>query len=111
MGEEPTRPHNNGPANLSDVAAELRTVNARLQHLEDKFGARSRETQPLPERINRIFSEVAAVRHEQAAVRHELREVSRTLRRMNVARATALRKQGDLADRVSNLEAQQPQQR
>lgn len=105
MGEEPTQPHNRGAANLSDVVAELRTVNARLQNLGDKFDARSRETQPMSERINQIFSEVAAVRHEQAATRHELREVNRTLRRMNVDLATALRNQGDLEDRVTNLEA------
>ena len=101
MSEEPTRPHDNGAANLSDVIAELHTINARLQNLEDKFDARSRETQPMSERINQIFSEVAATRQE---TRHELREVNRTLRRMNVDLATALRNQDDLEDRVSNLE-------
>ena len=103
MSEEPTRPHDNGAANLSDVVAELRTVNARLQNLEDKFDTRSRETQPMSERINQIFSEVAATRHE-------LREVNRTLRRMNVDLATALRNQDDLEDRVSNLESSRPPQ-
>lgn len=103
MSEEPTRPHDDGAVNLSDVVAELHTINARLQNLEDKFDARSRETQPMSERIDQIFSEVAATRHE-------VREVNRTLRRMNVDLATALRNQDDLEDRVSNLEAQQPQQ-
>ena len=102
MSEEPTQPHNNGAANLSDVVAELRTVNARLQNLEDMFDARSRETQPMSERINQIFSEVAATRRE-------LREVNRTLRRMNVDLATALRNQDDLKDRVSNIETSRPQ--
>ena len=105
MSQEPAQPHDNGAANLSDVVAELRAVNARLQNLGDKFDARSRETQPMPERINQIFSEVAAVRHEQAATRHESREVDRALRRMNVDLPTALRNQDDLEDRVSSLEA------
>jgi chromosome segregation ATPase len=98
MSEEPTRPHDNGAATLSDVVAQLHTINARLQNLEDKFDARSRDTQPMSERINQILSEVAATRHE-------LREVNRTLRRMNVDLATALRNQDDLEDRISNLEA------
>ena len=83
---------------------------ARLKTLEDKLDARSRETQPLTERINQIFSEVAETRHE-------LREINRTLRRMNVDLATALRNQDDLEEgqenldkRVSALETSRPQQ-
>ena len=110
MSEEPTQPHDNGAVSLGEIAAELHTINARLQNLEDKFDARSRETQPMSERIDQIFSEVAATRHEQTATRHELREVNRTLRRMNVDLATALRNQDDLEDRVSNLETSRPQQ-
>ena len=119
MREQPTQPHAGDAANLNDIAASLRLLNAkfdnledtvaslgntvtgfgaRLQNLEDKFDARSRETQPMSERINQIFSEVAGARHE-------LREVNRTLRRMNVDLATALRNQDDLEDRVTNLEA------
>lgn len=118
MSEELTQPHAGDGASLNDIAASLRVFTARfdnlentvagfgarLQNLEDKFDARSRETQPMSERINQIFSEVAAMRQEQAATRHELREVNRTLRRMNVDLATALRNQDDLEDRVSNLE-------
>jgi chromosome segregation ATPase len=111
MSEEPTQPHAGDAANLSDIAASLRLLNARfdnlgnivtgfgarLQNLEDKFDARSRETQPMSERINQIFSEVAETRHE-------LREINRTLRRINVDLATALRNQDDLEDRQDNLE-------
>ena len=115
MSEEPTQPHAGDAANLSDIAASLRVLNsrfdnlentvagfgARLQNLEEKFDARSRETQPMSERINQILSETAATRHE-------LREVNRTLRRMNVDLATALRNQDDLEDRGSALETQPP---
>ena len=101
MSEEPTQPHDNGAVNLSDIVAELRNINAKLQNLEDKFDARSRETQPLSERINQLFVEVAETRHE---MRHELREINRTLRRMNVDLATALRNQDDLEDGQDNLE-------
>ena len=118
MSEEPTQPHAGDATTLGDIAAILRVLTARfdnlentvgdlkstvagfgarLQNLEDKFDARSRETQPMSERIDQIFSEVAATRHE-------LREVNRTLRRMNVDLATALRNQDDLEDRISSLE-------
>jgi chromosome segregation ATPase len=124
MSEEPTQPHAGDAAHLNEIAAILRALTARfdnlentaadlkntvagfgarLQNLEDKFDARSRETLPMSERINQIFSEVAATRHE-------LREVNRTLRRMNVDLATALRNQDDIEDRVSNLETSRPQQ-
>jgi chromosome segregation ATPase len=122
MSEEPTQPHAGDGASLNDIAASLRVFTARfdnldntvgdlkdtvagfgarLRTLEDKFDARSRETQPMSERINQIFSEVAETRHE-------LREINRTLRRMNVDLATALRNQDDLGDRVSNLETPRP---
>jgi chromosome segregation ATPase len=145
MSEEPTQPHADDAAALSDIAAVLRVLatrfdnlentvgdlnstvaplgtrlqslednvgarlkilednfGGRLQNLEDKFDARSRDTQPMSERIDQIFSEVAATRHE-------LREVNRTLRRMNVDLATALRNQDDLEDRVTALETSRPQ--
>lgn len=107
MSKEPTQPHAGGGASLGDVLAELHNINARLQNLEDKFDARSREMQPMSERINQIVSELAATRHE---MRHELREINRTLRRMNVDLATALRNQDDLEDRVSNFETSRQQQ-
>ena len=68
MSKEPTQPHAGDGASLGDVLAELHNINARLQNLEHKFDARSRETQPMSERINQIVSELAATRHE---VRHE----------------------------------------
>ena len=99
MSEDPTQTFPNEPINLSQVIAEIRALNGRLQSLEDKFDARSRETQPMSDRINQILSEVAGTRQE-------LREVNRTLRRMNVDLATALRNQDDLEDRISALETQ-----
>jgi chromosome segregation ATPase len=124
MSEEPTQPHAGDGASLNDIAASLRVLTARfdnlennvgdlkntvagfgarLQNLEDKFDARSRDTQPMSERISQILSETAATRHE-------LREVNRTLRRMNVDLATALRNQDDLEDRVTALESSRPQE-
>jgi chromosome segregation ATPase len=84
MSEELTQPLPEGAANLNQLAAEMREMNARLQRVEEKFDARSRETQPMSERVDQILAEVAATRQE-------LREVNRTLRRMNVDLATALR--------------------
>jgi chromosome segregation ATPase len=99
MSEESTQNFPNENANLNQVVTEIRALSARLQGLEDKFDARSRETQPMSDRINQILSEVAATRQE-------LREINRTLRRMNVDIATALRNQDDLEDRITTLETQ-----
>lgn len=99
MSEEPTQAFPDQALNVNQVVAELRALNMRLQSLEDKFDARSRETQPMSDRVLQILSEVAATRQE-------LREVNRTLRRMNVDLATALRNQDDLEDRVTTLETQ-----
>lgn len=89
MSEEPTQALPEETATLGQIVAEMRVLNARLQRLEEKSDARSRETQPMSERIDQILAEVASTRHE-------LREVNRTLRRMNADLATALRNQDDL---------------
>ena len=99
MSEELTQPLPEGAGDLNHLALEVREINVRLQRVEDKFDARSRETQPMSDRIDQILAEVAATRHE-------LREVNRTLRRMNVDLATALRNQDDLEDRITSLETQ-----
>jgi chromosome segregation ATPase len=99
MSEEPTEPLPEGAISLKQLVVEMRSLNTRLQRVEEKFDARARETQPMSERIDRILAEVAATRHE-------LREVNRTLRRMNVDLATALRNQDDLEDRLATLETQ-----
>lgn len=97
MSEELTQPLPEGAVSLNHLAVEVREINVRLQRVEDKFDARSRETQPMSDRIDQILAEVAATRHE-------LREVNRTLRRMNVDLAPALRNQDDLEDRITSLE-------
>ncbi|MBA2646962.1 MAG: hypothetical protein H0U81_09200 [Pyrinomonadaceae bacterium] len=97
MSEEPTQAIPNEPVTLNQIIAEIRAINTRVQSLEEKLDARSRETQPMSDRIAQILSEVASTRHE-------LREVNRTLRRINVDLATALRNQDDLEDRVTALE-------
>jgi chromosome segregation ATPase len=106
MSEEPTQSLPEG--NIAQLVTEVRAVNERLrlledkvnerlQRLEDKVDARSRETQPMSERIDQILAEVAATRYE-------LREVNHTLRRMNVDIATALRNQDDMEDHLATLE-------
>jgi chromosome segregation ATPase len=103
MSEDKTQALPDGASDLSQLIVEVRSINVRLQTMEEKFDARSRETQPMSERISQILSEVAATRHE-------LHEVNRTLRRMNVDIATALRNQDDLEERIANLETQPQQQ-
>lgn len=102
MSEELTQPLPEGADSLNHLAVEVREINMRLQRVEDKFDARSREAQPMSDRIDQILAEVAATRHE-------LREVNRTLRRMNVDLATALRNQDDLEDRITSLETRPAQ--
>ena len=103
MSEELTQDFPDGATGLNQVVAEIRAISTRLQTIEVKFDARSRETQPMSERINQILSEVAATRQE-------IHEVNRTLRPMNVDIATALRNQDDLDDRIAKLEIQPQQQ-
>jgi chromosome segregation ATPase len=103
MSEELTQNLPDGATSLNQVFTEIRAISTRLQTIEDKFDARSRETQPMSDRINQILSEVAATRQE-------IHEVNRTLRRMNVDIATALRNQDDLEDRIAKLETQPQQQ-
>jgi chromosome segregation ATPase len=99
MSEEPTQSFSDESVNLIQIVTEIRALNTSLQGLEDKFDARSRETQPMSDRISQILSEVAATRQE-------LREINRILRRMNVDIATALRNQDDLEDRITTVETQ-----
>ncbi len=97
MSEDPTHILPSDTTLLQQILDELRSLNARVQVLEEKSDARSRETQPMSERIDQLLAEVAATRNE-------MREVNRTLRRINVDLATSLRNQDDLEDRVVILE-------
>jgi len=99
MSEEPTQNLPDEMVNLNHVVTEIRALSARFQGLEDKFDVRSRETQPMSDRISQILSEIAATRQE-------LHEINRTLRRMNVDIATSLRNQDDLESRIATLETQ-----
>ncbi len=82
---------------LRALRGEVRALDAHVANVETTLNARSRETQPMSERVDQLLAEVAATRHE-------MREVNRTMRRINVDIATALRNQDDLEDRVLTLE-------
>ncbi|HXD33309.1 MAG TPA: hypothetical protein VN643_19460 [Pyrinomonadaceae bacterium] len=112
MSEDPTKMLSEGVSNL---ARDVYSIKERLQQLEEKFEARSRETRPMSERVDQILVAVVDTRHElldmrrelvdtRQEFRHELREVNRTLRRMNLDFATVLRNQDELEDRVEKLE-------
>jgi chromosome segregation ATPase len=95
MSGDPTKTF--PPEDGNGLADDVRSINQRLQRLEEKFDERSRETRPMSERIDQILVEVVETRHE-------LREVNRTLRRMNVDLATSLRNQDEMEDRLTTLE-------
>ena len=114
MSEDPTKtlPPEDGNGLAED---DVRSINLRLQRLEDKFDERSRETRPMSERIDQILAEVAAthqdvkevngrmdrVETELTAVRRETKEVNRSLHRLQLDFATIIRNEDELEDRVT----------
>lgn len=108
MSEDPTKMLPDDSVLLQQILTELRSLNTRVSIVEEKLDVRSRETQPMSDRLDRLISEVAASRQEQRdetiATRRELREINRTLRRMNVDVARALDIQTDLEDRIIVIE-------
>lgn len=78
MSDDPTRILPNDVSLLQQILAEVRSLTGRVQALEDKFDARSRETQPMSGRIDQLILDVAETRQELrvglSGVRDELRE-------------------------------------
>lgn len=115
MSEDPTKILPTDSTVLQEILSELRALrgevralDARVFTVEEKLEVRSRETQPMSDRVDRLLAEVAAsrqeLRDETTATRRELREINRTLRRMNVDVARALDIQTDLEDRIIVIE-------
>jgi len=119
MSEDPTQMLPNDSTVLQQILTELRSLNARVQVVEERLDARSRETQPMSDRLDRLFAEVAASRQEFrdeiVEVRKELREdrlashralrmIDRTLQGIGADLALALDAEDDLHLRVTKLE-------
>lgn len=119
MSEDPTRILPNDATILQQILTEVRSLTARVQALEDKFDARSRETQPMSGRIDQLILDVAETRQELRAglsgVRDELREhrlstgremrvIDKTMHIMIADLAEAIEGQDDLHKRVTKIE-------
>ena len=124
MNEETTEPLPQNEPTLTQLLMEIREVKSRIESLEDKFDARSRETRPMSERIDQIVAAIAETRQEVAearqelaetrteltatrtATRQELRDINRTLRGINLPMSRAAWVHDDLETRIEKLENQ-----